>query len=435
MEEQWLIDRQKLRDGLGEDPCRPYPELAAEVGRSLGWVKKWAPRLKANLHDDSVLRRRYSPRHYTRPSRSVQVVEKILDMRDHPPDHLRRTPGPQAILYYLHHDSDPQAAGLRLPRSTRTVWQVLDQHQRIRRPPKTQSECLPLAEPMQHWQFDFKDATSAQDPTSAKRKHQVETLNIVDSGTSIVIDNHVRSDFNAETAILALASTFLQRGLPKTVTFDRDPRFVGAQQSRDFPSALVRFLLCIGVQPIICPPRRPDKNPYVERFHRSLEAEALSLERPSTVQATDHCLQRYRLHYNQERPNQARSCHNRPPYTAFPHLPALPYPAQQVTPDRWLKTIDGRLFKRRVTHTGTVQVAQNRYYIQKKLRGQVVVLQVQAEEHRFEVWLQGKRLKHIPIKGLITEPLPLQDYLRLICREAVSEARWLRKDKQHWSTI
>jgi hypothetical protein len=33
-----------------------------------------------------------------------------------------------------------------------------------------------------------------------KRQHVVETLNIIDTGTSVLLDAHVRPDFTAETA-------------------------------------------------------------------------------------------------------------------------------------------------------------------------------------------------------------------------------------------
>lgn len=303
METEWMIDRQHLRTLLGETPALTYTEMAVQVGRSLSWVKKWAPRLRVNLKDDRLLERRRSPRHYGQPSRSEGVIEKILAIRDEPPDHLRRTPGPRAILYYLNHDPDLQQTGVRLPRSTRTIWQVLVDYHRIPKRLKPSPEPLPLVSPMQHWQFDFKDATTAQDEATDKQAHQVEILNIVDAGTSLVVDHHVRSDFNAETAIQALAATFVWQGLPQTLTFDRDPRFVGSQQTRDFPSALVRFLHCLGIRPIICPPHRPDKNAYVERYHRSLKAEALQVERPATLEATQQCIDAYCVYRFHRRPH------------------------------------------------------------------------------------------------------------------------------------
>ncbi|MBI5931932.1 MAG: transposase [Chloroflexi bacterium] len=425
METEWIIDRQHLRDLLREMPALTYTEMAVQVGHSLSWIKKWVPRLRIDLHDDRLRERRRSPRRYGQPSRSPQVVAKILAIRDEPPDHLRRTPGPRAILYYLAHDPDLQQTGVRLPRSTRTIWQVLVDYQRIPCPIQAPHEPLPLVNPMQHWQFDFKDATTAQDDTTDKQAHQVEILNIVDAGTSLVVDHHVRVDFNAETAIQALATTFTWQGLPQSLTFDRDPRFVGAQQSRDFPSALMRFLYCLGIQPIVCPPHRPDKNAYVERYHRSLKAEALQVERPATLEATQHCVDAYRWHYNHERPNQVRGCGNQPPSVAFPSLPTLPSLPDTVDPDAWLTHIDGRLFRRRIMASGTVHVALHDYYVRQKLHGQVVLLKVNAPARTLEVWWDGQLIKHLPIQGLYGKTLPLQDYFRLITQEAVSEARRL----------
>ncbi len=49
-------------------------------------------------------------------------------MRQVPPEHLNRVPGPRALLYYLPRDPEVQALQLPLPRSTRTVWKILHRH-------------------------------------------------------------------------------------------------------------------------------------------------------------------------------------------------------------------------------------------------------------------------------------------------------------------
>ena len=54
-----------------------------------------------------------------------RVETCIVEMRLSPPEHLGRTPGPRALLYYLPRDPALQAAGVRLPRSSRTVWKLL----------------------------------------------------------------------------------------------------------------------------------------------------------------------------------------------------------------------------------------------------------------------------------------------------------------------
>jgi len=90
---------------------------------------------------------------------------------------------------------------------------------------------------MQHWQLDFKDASSVPADPHGKKQHVVETLNIIDKGTSVLVAHHVRSDFTAETALAAVAETFAEHGLPTSITLDRDTRWVGAP-----PSAVTSLL-------------------------------------------------------------------------------------------------------------------------------------------------------------------------------------------------
>jgi hypothetical protein len=83
-------------------------------------------------------------------------------------------------------------------------------------------------EPMHQWQIDLKDASSVPADPQGKQHHVVETLNILDVGTALLLAAHVAADFTAETALRALAETFQQYGLPHSIRLDRDPRWVGA---------------------------------------------------------------------------------------------------------------------------------------------------------------------------------------------------------------
>ena len=104
------------------------------------------------------------------------------------------------------------------------------------------------------------------------------------------------------------------------------------------------------------PPHQPNKNAFVERFHRTQDEECLQVHRPATLEDVGRVTQAFRWHYNHQRPNQALSCGNRPPYVAFPSLPKLPPLPDQVDPDRWLQTVHRKCFKRRVSANGSIQV-------------------------------------------------------------------------------
>src|SRR3712207_6177913 len=102
MEEQGYADRCRLRELRHAHPDWSHRQCAAELGRSLAWVKKWTRRLRdADPADDTVLLGQPRARKCPPPALDPAVVERILAIRDHPPANLQRVPGPAAILYYL----------------------------------------------------------------------------------------------------------------------------------------------------------------------------------------------------------------------------------------------------------------------------------------------------------------------------------------------
>jgi len=266
---------------------------------------------------------------------------------------------------------------------------ILDAPTRRRRP-------LELAEPMTNIELDFTDVSSVPSEPLGKKQHGVESFNAIDAGTSTWLFTQVRTDFTAQTALLAVIEVFSQYGCPKQVTFDRDPRWIGAQQMRTFPSAFVRMLLCLGITPRICPPRRPYKKPFVERLHRTLQEECLLLQHPQTPEAAQEVSEQFRQHYNQERPHQGKACGNVPPQTAFPILPTLPPLPARIDPDRWLSRVQGRAYARKVNKDGRVIIDDEYYYIKQSLAGQKVVLTVNAEEQVFEVRWKNSIIRRLP---------------------------------------
>src|SRR6266849_4173190 len=92
---------------------------------------------------------------------------------------------------------------------------------------------------------------------------------LIDTGPSVLLDAHVRSDFTAETALEALTETLRTSGRPQCIPLDRDARWVGSPAGSDFPAALLRFGACLGIEMHLCDPHHPAQNGCVERSHRS----------------------------------------------------------------------------------------------------------------------------------------------------------------------
>ena len=130
MEEQWQVDRARLRQLCQEHPTWSQRRLAQETKRSITWVKKWRKRLaEADPDDQEVLKSRSRrPKQAGSPIEAM-VLKRILAIRDHPP--INRIPGPLAIKYFLHEQEKEDPLNCYLPTSSSTIWRILDEHQRL----------------------------------------------------------------------------------------------------------------------------------------------------------------------------------------------------------------------------------------------------------------------------------------------------------------
>ena len=428
-EEEWVVSRSKLREVWLEHPEWSHQEMADELGCSKSWVKNWIKRIRsAPLESQEVLQGKSRVPKHLPPSMDPKIVEKILEIRDHPPQQLGRTPGPLTILYYLNKDPACKEAGCKLPRSTRTIWKVLAKHHRIYHPLQGVVEPEERPQPGVEWGMDFHDVSTVPAEPEGKQLHMVEILDLVDHGSSAVVDSDPAADYNAETALRKLAEMLLKHGCLVRIRLDRDPRWVGSWTAKDFPSPMLRFLLCLGIDPRVCPPHRPDKNPFVERYHRNFKYECQLIEKPTDLRSTREANQRYVHFYNFERPNQAITCGNQPPRFKFPDDPSLPPVPKIIDPDRWLSTLTGRTYKRRLDRKGCFQLGNQTYYVKQQLRGQMVLIWVDGQQNRqLNVYTSNKNLvKTLPIKGLLNRQMNFYEYLDLMCKEAVSTWRKVR---------
>ena len=256
----------------------------------------------------------------------------MLELRDPPPHGLGRTPGPLTLLDDLHPDPALPESRVKLPCSTRTGWKILTPHQRI--PPAVQSIAEPEERPAPgvEWGLDFQEVSRVPADPLGKPQPGVEILNLVDHGSSVGVASEPASDYHAETALRAVAEGLVEQGCPDRIRLDRDTRWVGSWTAKDFPSPLLRFLQCLGIEPRVCPPQRPDhtvpvpfrENPFVERYPRSFQYECQLIECPADLVSTVEVNRHYVHFYNFERPNQAVTCGNQPPRRKFPEKPGLP---------------------------------------------------------------------------------------------------------------
>jgi len=444
MEEQWLADRNGLRVVWLEHPEWSKRQLAEEMGHSKSWVKKWMRRIRScGLEDQQVLLGQSRARKRPPPQIAPEVVDRILAIRDEPPPRLGRTPGPVTILYYLQKDAMLQELGYRLPRSTRTIWKILDRNHRILRPGPRNHEPREQVEPGVEWGLDFHDVSTVPADPQGKKQHVVEILNLVDHGSSAVVASEPGDAYTAETALRTVAGVLQEQGCPDRIDLDRDPRWVGSWTAKDFPSPMLRFLACLGIAPDVCPPQKPEKNPYVERYHRNYKYECQAQEQPQDLESTIATNTPYVHFYNYERPNhrscrenrrhagarrQAITCGNQPPLVKFPDPPQLSPVPDTVDPDRWLLQQTGKTYVRKLGRDGCFQLGNQTYSVQQKLRGRSVTIWVNGQQRELDILLDGKIIKKLPVKGLQNRRMAFDDFVDYMAKEADSAwCRYLRR--------
>ena len=121
----------------------------------------------------------------------------------------------------------------------------------------------------------------------------------------------------------------------------------------------------------------------------------------------------------------ACSCGNQPPRVACPAFPTLPAVPQTVDPDRWLVQVNKRVFARTIRARGDLTINCQDYYVSRSLAGLRVICRINAAEKHFEIWLPGRLIKSLPIKGLYGKTMPFGEYVELMKQEA-------RSDYQHY---
>jgi hypothetical protein len=245
--------------------------------------------------------------------------------------------------------------------------------------------------------------------------------------------------YTAETALRTVADVLQEQGRPDGITLDRDPRCErseGSWTAKDFPSPMLRFLECLEIRPDVCPPQKPEKNPYVERYHRNYKYECQERQQPQNLESTIATNTSYVQFYNYERPNhrscrehdgarrQAITCGNQPPLVKFPDPPQLSPVPETVDPDRWVLALTGKIFKRRLNPNGSFQLGNQTYYVSKKLHGHYATIQVDGQGRELTVSVNRQPVKQLAMKGLQNRMMAFAEFVDWMAKEA--ESAWRR---------
>lgn len=405
-ESEWIYERRKLYALRQEHPEWSLRGLARELGHDLGWVRKWLRRFRAwTVPNFEMFQSRSRKPHHSPQQLAKALKDKIGALREQLSERFYRPAGAPTIHYFLR-QTEPH-----LP-SISSIHHVLCERGYV--PPRRKVKHFPLdlPAPMEEWEMDFGEIYLGEVEGS------LEFFLVVDRGSSRIIYIEGSHGYRAETALEAVMRLFSAHDLPQRLRFDRDPRLWGSWTRDSYPSPLVRFLRILGVEPVICPPHRPDRKPFVERAIRTLKYEWLARHSPTTFADAHAVLEPFITYHNGQRPHQGRACQNQIPDDVFPIVPTLPRLPTVVYPNRWLEAQQGRMFRRRVNANGAIQVDRHVYSIGQAFAGEVVLVHLDSLNARLLITQNGKVLKALPLKGILPEQLDFNDYLEIVKTEA-----------------
>jgi len=140
------------------------------------------------------------------------------------------------------------------------------------------------------WAYDFVHARTNEG-------RAMRLLTIVDEHTreSLAID--VARRLNSENVLHRLGWLFVHRGVPEHIRSDNGPEFTA--------EAVRSWLGRLGVGTLFIEPGSPWENGYIESFNGKLRDELLNGETFYTLKEAKVMIERWRRHYNRERPHSS----------------------------------------------------------------------------------------------------------------------------------
>ena len=178
-----------------------------------------------------------------------------------------------------------------------------------------------------------------------------------------------KKDTAAVQASLEMA--FKEYGMPQVIRSDNGPPF--ASTGLLGLSQLCVWWIRLGIIPQRIRPGHPEENGRIERFHKTLKAEAI-YPAQRTIRQQQRTFDHFLYEYNYQRPHEALG-QTVPAehYTASPRPYPPSLPRTPDYPDAW--------HKRTVKSSGTIKWKNHEVYITQALAGQPIALAPSDEGH------------------------------------------------------
>jgi transposase InsO family protein len=224
----------------------------------------------------------------------------------------------------------------------------------------------PLITPVHHandeWPIDFKGWARTLNG------HRCDPLTLTDSATRYLLDVRIAQPTHGNVKTI-LTRAFQRYGMPRAMRCDNGAPF-GSHGAGGL-SQLAVWLIKLNIEPRFIPPASPQNNARHERMHRTLKAQTMT-PLAATVSQQQRRFDRFRHHYNHERPHESLA----------QHTPASLY---QPSPRAYSKHIQEPNYTqahaiRRVRTDGTIKWKGQYLFISQPLSGEWIALTEQDSD-------------------------------------------------------
>ena len=298
-----------------------------------------------------------------------EVIDRLLELREERPAW-----GARKLRQFLINQGQDQVP------SEASVNRILKRHHKIdAEASKKRIKCIRFEHerPNDLWQMDFKGYFRTEEG-------KCHPLTILDDHSRYAICLQACAHEQEPFVRRSLEKAFREYGLPKAMTMDNGPPWLGSHPHRF--SKLTIWLMRLGIRVGHSSPYHPQTQGKDERFHRSLKEEVLKFHRFKGLIEAQKAFDEWRQEYNDLRPHEGINM----------LCPSDRYQRSMINfPDK-LMPIDYQPgdVVRKVRSCGQISFEGENYFIGEFLHGEYVALR-QVSATQWNVYFVNTRVGKI----------------------------------------
>lgn len=370
---------------------RSVEEICRLLGRSPAWFHIWWRRYRAlgpnGLFD--LTRSTAQPRRITPDlERSILNIRRRLTSQTHPGTRYSLI-GAGSILAEL------QTLHIRPLPSLRTIERVLERNgitsPKVRLAPYLSRATYPKPQANASNQLHEVDGVGPIYLKGNRQRYYILVCKDVFDGAVCL---RIYRSRKMGVILDFLGECWKSLGLPAQVQFDNAREVAGWGPAAKYLSRVLRLCLRFGVEPLLIPPGRPQRNGSVENFNGWFQPR-LFQRHYSQLAALKRELQRLEETVNTQHVQSRLSGLTPVQYRRRSKLRKLPL--NYLIPHEPLSIAAGRItFFRQVTTYGNVHLLSQTFFVGKRLKGEYVKVLLDTKRAHLTVYRQGRIFKRFP---------------------------------------